>query len=164
MALILALDQGTTSSRSILFDHGGNIVASAQRELTQHYPHPGWVEHDPREIWAAQSGTIAVVLAKANAAPPDVVAVGIANQRETTLLWERSSGQPVAPAIVWQDRRTAPLCEELRARGLEDVFRQKTGLVLDPYFSGTKLRWLLEHVPRAAERGTCSRKIGRAHV
>ena len=156
MALILALDQGTTSSRSILFDHGGNIVASAQRELTQHYPHPGWVEHDPREIWAAQSGTIAEVLAKANAAPPDVVAVGIANQRETTLLWERSSGQPVAPAIVWQDRRTAELCERLRSAGLEGEISARTGLLLDPYFAATKLAWLLEHVPGArprAERG-----------
>src|SRR6266478_893863 len=156
MALILALDQGTTSSRSILFDHGGNIVASAQRELTQHYPHPGWVEHDPREIWAAQSGTIAEVLAKANAAPPDVVAVGIANQRETTLVWERSSSQPVAPAIVWQDRSTAELCERLRSAGLEGEITARTGLLLDPYFAATKLTWLLEHVPGArarAERG-----------
>ena len=156
MALILALDQGTTSSRSILFDHGGSIVASAQRELTQHYPRPGWVEHDPREIWASQSDTIAQALAKANAAPADIVAVGVANQRETTVLWERSSGQPVAPAIVWHDRRTAEACERFKSAGLEGEITARTGLVLDPYFAATKLTWLLEHVPGArarAERG-----------
>src|SRR5258707_2409706 len=134
MALVLALDQGTTSSRSILFDHGGNIVATAQRELTQHYPRPGWVEHDAREIWASQSGTIAEVLAKANATPADIVAVGIANQRETTLLWDRGSGEPVAHAIVWQDRRTAEHCERLKAAGMEGDVARRTGLLLDPYF------------------------------
>jgi glycerol kinase len=153
---ILALDQGTTSSRSILFNRAGNIVASAQRELTQHYPHPGWVEHDAREIWASQSGTIAEVLAKANASAADIAAVGIANQRETTLLWDRRSGEPIAPAIVWQDRRTAEHCERMKAAGLEADISQRSGLLLDPYFAATKLVWLLDHVPGArarAERG-----------
>jgi glycerol kinase len=153
---VLALDQGTTSSRALLIDRTGALVASAQRELTQHFPHPGWVEHDPREIWATQSATIAEVLAAADAAPTDIAAVGIANQRETTLLWERSSGAPLAHAIVWQDRRTSELCARLRAAGAEPEITRRTGLVLDPYFTGTKLAWLLEHLPGArarAERG-----------
>ncbi|MFZ8984068.1 MAG: glycerol kinase GlpK [Steroidobacteraceae bacterium] len=153
---ILALDQGTTSSRSILFDHGGRIVALAQREFSQHFPRSGWVEHDAEEIWSSQSATIDEVLVRAGCGAADVAAVGITNQRETTVLWERASGRPVAPAIVWQDRRTAPLCEALRAEGHEPEFTRRTGLLLDPYFSGTKLAWLLDQdaaLRRRAERG-----------
>ena len=156
MAFVLALDQGTTSSRAILFDRAGTVHAVAQREFAQLFPQPGWVEHDPLEIWASQSGVMAEVLAKAAIAPTDVAAIGITNQRETTVLWERATGRPVANAIVWQDRRTAPLCDALRAAGHETTFARKTGLVLDAYFSGTKLRWLLDHVAQArsrAERG-----------
>lgn len=152
MSVVLALDQGTTSSRAILFDHGGLIRAVAQRELTQIYPRPGWVEHDPTEIWATQSGVLVEVLAKGAIAPTEIAAIGITNQRETTVLWERASGRPVANAIVWQDRRTAPLCDALRAAGHEATFTRKTGLVLDAYFSGTKLKWLLDNTPGARER------------
>jgi glycerol kinase len=151
-AYILALDQGTTSSRSILFDASGAAVAIEQREFTQHFPQPGWVEHDPEEIWRTQNATIDAVLAKAGAHPSDVAAVGITNQRETTVLWERATGRPVANAIVWQDRRTAARCEELKAAGHEPEVARRTGLLLDPYFSGTKLAWLLEHVPGARAR------------
>ncbi len=153
---VLALDQGTTSSRSILFDHDGSIVATAQREFTQHFPRSGWVEHDAEEIWATQAATIAEVLARARASVADVAAVGITNQRETTVLWDRATGRPVAPAIVWQDRRTADLCVRLKADGHEPEVARRTGLLLDPYFSGTKLSWLLDSDPslRArAERG-----------
>ena len=153
---ILALDQGTTSSRSILFDAAGRIVAVAQREFTQHFPAPGQVEHDADEIWATQSATIDEVLQTAGVAPADIAAVGITNQRETTVLWDRSTGAPVARAIVWQDRRTADVCAQLRAAGHESEVTARTGLLLDPYFSGTKLAWLLDHVPGArarAERG-----------
>ncbi len=151
-SFVLALDQGTTSSRAIVFDRGGSIRAVAQREFTQIYPRPGWVEHDPTEIWATQSGVLAEVLAKAAIAPTELAAIGITNQRETTVLWERSSGRPVANAIVWQDRRTAPLCDALRAAGHEATFARKTGLVLDAYFSGTKLKWLLDNIPGARAR------------
>jgi glycerol kinase len=153
---ILALDQGTTSSRSILFDHAGNPVAVAQREFTQHFPQPGWVEHDANEIWATQRATIAEVLARARARIGDVAAIGITNQRETTVVWDRATGDPIARAIVWQDRRTAAHCAALRDQGHEPLVRARTGLVLDPYFCGTKIGWLLEHVPGArgrAERG-----------
>jgi len=153
---VLALDQGTTSSRSILFDHAGSIVAIAQREFTQHFPQSGWVEHDAEEIWATQTATIAEVLARAHASVADVAAVGITNQRETTVLWDRASGRPVAPAIVWQDRRTADRCARLKAEGHEPEVARRTGLLLDPYFSGTKLAWLLDsdHTLRQrAERG-----------
>jgi len=156
MTFVLALDQGTTSSRAILFDRAGTVHAVAQREFAQLFPQPGWVEHDPMEIWASQSGVMAEVLAKAAIAPGDIAAIGITNQRETTVLWERATGRPVANAIVWQDRRTAPLCDALRAAGHEATFARKTGLVLDAYFSGTKLKWLLDHVADArsrAERG-----------
>jgi glycerol kinase len=156
MTFVLALDQGTTSSRAILFDRAGSVHAVAQREFAQLFPQPGWVEHDPMEIWASQSGVMAEVLAKAAIAPTDIAAIGITNQRETTVLWERATGRPVANAIVWQDRRTAPLCDALRAAGHETTFARKTGLVLDAYFSGTKLKWLLDHVAKArsrAERG-----------
>jgi glycerol kinase len=153
---VLALDQGTTSSRSILFDHDGNAVASAQREFTQHFPRSGWVEHDAEEIWATQAATIAEVLARARATPADLAAVGITNQRETTVLWDRRSGRPVAPAIVWQDRRTADACARLKSEGHEEEVARRTGLLLDPYFSGTKLAWLLDSdaaLRRSAERG-----------
>jgi glycerol kinase len=149
---ILALDQGTTSSRSILFDHAGNPVATAQREFTQHFPRSGWVEHDASEIWATQIATIAEVLARADAKPADVAAVGITNQRETTVLWDRATGHPVAPAIVWQDRRTAEVCARLKADGLEAEVTQRTGLLLDPYFSGTKVAWLLDSDPTLRSR------------
>jgi len=146
---VLALDQGTTSSRSILFDHRGNIVASAQREFRQYFPQPGWVEHDADEIWISQAVTIAEVLARAEATPADLAAVGITNQRETVVLWDRVTGHPLAPAIVWQDRRTADHCDALKAAGHEARVSQRTGLLLDPYFSGTKIAWLLDSIPGA---------------
>ena len=145
MPYVLALDQGTTSSRALLFDRTGKVVALAQQEFRQIFPNPGWVEHDAREIWATQSGVLYEALAKAGIGARDVAAIGITNQRETTVLWERATGQPVANAIVWQDRRTAPLCDELRAAGHAEAIARKTGLVIDAYFSGTKLKWLLDH-------------------
>lgn len=144
---ILALDQGTTSSRAILFNRSGRIVAQAQRELTQIYPRPGWVEHDPDEIWQTQLVVAREVLVRAGAAPTDVAGIGLTNQRETTVIWDRATGRPLYNAIVWQCRRTAPICDRLRADGLGGVVKEKTGLVIDPYFSATKLVWLLEHVP-----------------
>ncbi len=153
---LLALDQGTSSSRAIVFDAHGSIVASAQREFRQIFPQPGWVEHDPREIWSSQLATAREALARASLGAADIAALGITNQRETTIVWNRATGEPIGNAIVWQDRRTAPACEALRQRGLEPLFRERTGLVLDAYFSGTKLAWLLEHVSgarAAAERG-----------
>ena len=152
MKYVLALDQGTTSSRAILFDAKGRMVTSVQRELAQHFPQPGWVEHDPDEIWRTQLACGREALAEAGIAPGDVAAIGITNQRETTLLWDRTSGRPLAPAIVWQDRRTAGHCAELKAAGHEALFRSRTGLVLDPYFSGTKLAWLLAAIPGARQR------------
>ena len=149
---ILAFDQGTTSSRSILLDHGGTIVASAQKEFTQIYPRAGWVEHDPLELWSSQSATAAEVLSRAGLSPRDIAAVGITNQRETTLLWEAATGKPIHNAIVWQDRRTADDCRRLKNDGLEDWVSQKTGLRLDPYFAGTKVRWLLENVEGARKK------------
>ena len=146
---LLALDQGTSSSRSIVFDLQGRIVAMAQREFRQIYPQPGWVEHDPREIWESQLATAREALAKAGIGAAQVASIGITNQRETTLVWNRRTGEPVGNAIVWQDRRGAPLCDELRGRGLEPTFRDKTGLVLDSYFSGTKVKWILDHVAGA---------------
>src|SRR5438270_11804314 len=153
MRFVMAVDQGTTSSRAIIFDRAGSIIASAQREFGQHFPRPGWVEHDPVEIWATQSGVIVEALAKAGIGPADLAAVGITNQRETTIVWERATGKPIANAIVWQDRRTAELCDELREQGRAPLFASKTGLVIDAYFSGTKLKWLLDHVPGARARG-----------
>jgi len=150
MKAILALDQGTTSSRAIVFNERGSIEAVAQRELTQIYPQPGWVEHDPREIARTQLETAAEAVAKVPGV--EIVGIGITNQRETTILWDRATGEPVGNAVVWQDRRTAPLCDELRARGLEPLFRERTGLVLDPYFSATKIRWLLDHAGVDPER------------
>ncbi|HOW46872.1 MAG TPA: glycerol kinase GlpK [Rubrivivax sp.] len=146
MAFVLALDQGTSSSRSIVFDAQGRVVSLAQRELRQHYPQPGWVEHDPDEIWDTQLATAHEAIAKAGLQAADIAAIGITNQRETSVLWERRSGRPVHPAIVWQDRRTAPYCAQLRAQGLEPQVQHTTGLRIDPYFSGTKLRWLLDRV------------------
>jgi glycerol kinase len=150
--LVLALDQGTTSSRAILFDHRGRAVASAQEEFRQHFPRPGWVEHDPDDLWETTRRAAQRVLRTARAARGDVAAIGIANQRETTVLWERSSGRPIHRAIVWQDRRTAPACEALARRGLGPGFRRSTGLVLDPYFSGTKAAWILDQVPGSRKR------------
>ncbi|KNZ34001.1 MAG: glycerol kinase [Methylibium sp. NZG] len=146
MTYLLALDQGTSSSRSIVFDAQGRIAAMAQREFRQIYPQPGWVEHDPMEIWATQLATAKEALAKAGIAASDVASIGITNQRETTLVWNRATGEPLYNAIVWQDRRAEPTCAALRARGLEATFRDKTGLILDAYFSGTKLQWILDHV------------------
>ena len=152
MKHILALDQGTTSSRAIVFDHAGTIVAVAQKEFPQIFPKPGWVEHDPNDIWSSQSGVAAEALAKANLSAADLAAIGITNQRETTLVWDRTTGQPVHNAIVWQDRRTAPMCDRLRARKLDRVIRKKTGLVIDAYFSGTKVQWILQNVKGARAR------------
>jgi len=149
---ILALDQGTTSSRAILFDHAGQIVEVAQKEFKQYYPHPGWVEHDAEEIWSSQFGVLAEVLAKSNTTTAQIAAIGITNQRETTIVWDKSSGRPIHPAIVWQDRRTAEYCDQLKAEGHSDLIRQRTGLVIDAYFSGTKLRWILDKVPGARAR------------
>ncbi|MFQ1062903.1 glycerol kinase GlpK [Bordetella trematum] len=148
---VLALDQGTTSSRAIVFDRGGAVRSIGQREFHQYYPQPGWVEHDPMEIWHSQLEVAREALRNAGIYAADLAAIGITNQRETTLLWERATGRPLARAIVWQDRRTAALCEQLRADGHADWLQQRTGLVLDAYFSGTKLAWLLEHTPGARE-------------
>jgi glycerol kinase len=153
---IMALDQGTTSSRTIIFDHAGKIVASAQQEIDQIYPRPGWVEHDPERIWAAQLQTIRDALRKADLRAADMAAVGITNQRETTVVWDRRTGKPIYNAIVWQCRRTADFCGVLKEEGFDARLREKTGLVADPYFSGTKLKWILDYVPMArkeAEEG-----------
>jgi len=147
MKYLLALDQGTTSSRSIVFDQQGGMLALAQQEFQQHYPRPGWVEHDPEEIWETQLATARRALLKAGLSGNDIAAIGITNQRETTVLWERKTGKPVHPAIVWQDRRTAAICEELRASKWRQEISQRTGLVADPYFSATKIKWLLDNVP-----------------
>jgi glycerol kinase len=149
---ILALDQGTTSSRALVFDRTGRIVGRAQREFPQIYPHTGWVEHDPRDLLATQLGVAAEALVQAGLRAADVAAIGITNQRETTLVWDRISGEPVYNAIVWQDRRTAALCDRLKAEGHEPRVAARTGLLLDPYFSGTKLHWILDHVPGARQR------------
>ena len=156
MTYLLALDQGTSSSRSIVFDEHGRIRAMAQREFRQHYPRPGWVEHDPMEIWHSQLETAREALQRAGLQAGDIRSIGITNQRETTLVWERRSGRPIHPAIVWQDRRAEPLCAQLREAGHGDWVRERTGLVIDAYFSATKIRWLLDQVPgarAAAERG-----------
>ena len=149
---ILALDQGTTSSRALLFDEAGTIVSLAQEEFPQHFPQPGWVEHEAADIWESQLRVARAVLERGGAAARDIAAIGITNQRETTLIWERASGQPIHRAIVWQDRRTAPFCDELRAEGFDQTIAAQTGLVTDAYFSGTKVAWLLENVPGARER------------
>ncbi|HEX3601454.1 MAG TPA: glycerol kinase GlpK, partial [Lacipirellulaceae bacterium] len=156
MALLMALDQGTTSSRAIVFADSGEIVAIAQREFQQHYPQSGWVEHDAEEIWTSQSDVAREALAKAKAKAADIAAIGITNQRETVVIWDRATGAPIHHAIVWQDRRTANECDRLRADGREPMIHAKTGLLLDPYFSATKIAWILKHVPgarTAAESG-----------
>jgi glycerol kinase len=149
---ILSLDQGTTSSRAIVFNKAGGIVAVAQKELTQIYPKPGWVEHDAREIWSTQAAVAAEAVIKANLKSTDIAAIGITNQRETTVVWDRSTGDPIYHAIVWQDRRTAEICDNLRAQGADKTIQQKTGLVLDAYFSATKVQWILNNVPGAKEK------------
>ena len=149
---ILALDQGTTSSRSILFDKKGNIIAVAQKEFTQIFPKPGWVEHDPKEIWETQLASVKEVMEKANISADDIAAIGITNQRETTVIWNRNTGEPIYNAIVWQDRRTASFCDELKEKGLQKTIQQKTGLVIDAYFSGTKIKWILDNIAGAREK------------
>lgn len=149
---IVALDQGTTSSRAVVMDHDANIVSVSQREFEQIYPKAGWVEHDPMEIWATQSSTLVEVLAKADISSDQIAAIGITNQRETTIVWERETGKPIYNAIVWQCRRTADICEHLKRDGMEEYIRNNTGLVIDPYFSGTKVKWILDHVEGSRER------------
>jgi glycerol kinase len=146
---ILAFDQGTTSSRAIVFDHDGSIRAVAQKEFKQHFPQPGWVEHDANEIWATQNGVAAEAMAKAKLRPRDICAIGITNQRETVVVWNRETGEPVGHAIVWQDRRTAGFCDQMKKDGLQKMIQKKTGLVIDAYFSGSKLRWILDNVKGA---------------
>ena len=149
---ILALDQGTSSSRAIIFDRAGNAVSTAQKEFTQHFPKPGWVEHDPMEIWASQAGVAAEAISAIGLTGADIAAIGITNQRETTIVWDAETGEPVHNAIVWQDRRTSEYCDLLKERGLTGMIREKTGLIIDAYFSGTKIRWILENVPGAREK------------
>ena len=149
---ILALDQGTTSSRAIIFDKKGTIVSIAQKEFKQYFPQPGWVEHDATEIWSSQLGVATEAIVKAGLSVENIAAIGITNQRETTVVWDRNSGKPIYNAIVWQDRRTAPFCDELKSKGLDVIIKQKTGLVVDAYFSATKLKWILDYVPGARDR------------
>lgn len=149
---ILALDQGTTSSRAIIFDRSGSIVSVAQKEFKQIFPKPGWVEHDPNEIWSTQLGVAAEAISKAGLNIENIAAIGITNQRETTVVWERATGKPVYNAIVWQDRRTASFCDELKAKGIDKLIQQKTGLIIDAYFSGTKVKWILDNVEGAREK------------
>ena len=149
---IMALDAGTTSNRCVLFNEKGEMCSVAQKEFTQYFPKPGWVEHDANEIWSTQLGVAVEAMSKISASATDIAAIGITNQRETTIVWDRRSGEPVCPAIVWQCRRTSEYCDSLTEKGLTDFFRQKTGLVIDAYFSGTKLKWILDHVENARER------------
>lgn len=149
---ILALDQGTTSCRAILFDRDSQIVGIAQKEFTQYYPQPGWVEHDAEEIWSTQYGVIAELLARTQVDPEEIAGIGVTNQRETTVVWDKQTGKPIHPAIVWQCRRTTEICDDLKTRGLEPLIKAKTGLVIDSYFSGTKIKWILDHVPGARAR------------
>ena len=157
MPYILALDQGTTSSRAIVLDRDGAVRAVAQREFTQLFPQPGWVEHDAREIWASQAAVAAEALGRAGLRPKEIAAVGIANQRETTIVWDRQTGDPICPAIVWQDRRTAAFCERLKADGAGPLVQQKTGLLIDAYFSASKIRWILDNVPGARTQASAGR-------
>ena len=152
MKYLLALDQGTTSSRALVIDESGKVVAVAQKEFTQIFPQPGWVEHDPNEIWASQIGVAADALGRAGISAKDVAAIGITNQRETAVVWDRKTGEPIHNAIVWQDRRTAPICDKMKADSLEPMITQKSGLVIDAYFSGTKVQWLLDNVPGARDK------------
>lgn len=151
---ILALDQGTTSSRAIIFNEEGNIISVSQKEFKQHYPQPGWVEHDAMEIWSSQAAVLTESIVKAAITPKDVAAIGITNQRETTIVWDKQTGAPVCNAIVWQDRRTAGICDQLRERGHEKMISEKTGLVIDAYFSATKIKWILENIKGASEKAT----------
>ena len=164
MRYVLALDQGTTSSRAILFDHEGAIKGVAQREFEQIFPQPGWVEHDPEEIWSSQISVAIEALSRAELRPRDITGLGITNQRETTVVWNRETGKPVYNAIVWQDRRTAAFCDQLKAEGHEGLVQQRTGLMIDSYFSASKISWILDHVPGVrdlAEAGkTCLRHGG----
>ncbi|RLD86354.1 MAG: glycerol kinase, partial [Bacteroidetes bacterium] len=141
---ILALDQGTTSSRAIIFDKKGNIISTAQKEFTQYFPKPGWVEHDPSEIWSTQAGVAIESITKKGFTVENIEAIGITNQRETVVVWDKKTGTPVYNAIVWQDKRTADYCDELKKQGKEKLIREKTGLVIDSYFSGTKVKWILD--------------------
>ena len=149
---ILALDQGTSSSRAIVFDREGNIRSTSQKEFTQHFPRPGWVEHDPMEIWSSEAAVIAEAISKIGIGGKDIAAIGITNQRETTIVWDAETGLPVHNAIVWQDRRTSEFCDELKEQGLVEKIREKTGLIIDAYFSGTKIKWILDHVPGARQQ------------
>ncbi len=149
---ILALDQGTTSSRAIVFDHNGSIRSAAQKEFSQHFPQPGWVEHNPNEIWSSEAAVIAEAISAIDINGKNIAGIGITNQRETTIVWDIDTEEPVYNAIVWQDRRTASLCDQLKAQGLVDMVREKTGLIIDAYFSGTKIKWILDNVPGARER------------
>jgi glycerol kinase len=149
---ILALDQGTSSSRAIVFDQQGQTKAVAQKEFTQIFPKPGWVEHNPMEIWSSQASVIAEAITSIDINGLDIAAIGITNQRETTIVWDAETGDPVYNAIVWQDRRTSEYCDMLKAQGLTDTIRSKTGLIIDAYFSATKIRWILENVPGAREK------------
>jgi glycerol kinase len=151
---ILSLDQGTTSSRAIIFDHAGNIKGVAQKEFTQIFPQAGWVEHDPNEIWSTQVGVAAEVITKTGISVEQIAAIGITNQRETTVVWDRDTGQPIYNAIVWQDRRTSAFCDQLKAEGKAELIQQKTGLVIDAYFSASKIKWILDHVDGAREKAT----------
>ena len=151
-AYMMALDAGTTSNRCILFNKKGEICSMAQREFHQYFPQPGWVEHDADEIWASMLGVAVEAMSRIGAEAADIAGIGITNQRETTIVWDKQTGEPIAPAIVWQCRRTASYCDSLKEQGYTDTFRRKTGLVIDAYFSGTKIKWLLEHVPGARER------------
>ncbi|MBQ6686221.1 MAG: glycerol kinase, partial [Firmicutes bacterium] len=146
---IMSLDQGTTSCRCILFNRAGEIVSVAQKEFKQYYPQPGWVEHDPMEIWSTQVGVAQEAMLKVRATYENIASIGITNQRETTILWNKETGVPVYNAIVWQCRRTAEFCDELKEAGYTDLIREKTGLLIDAYFSGTKIRWILDNVPEA---------------
>lgn len=149
---ILALDQGTSSSRAIVFDHEGKVRSVAQKEFTQHFPKPGWVEHDPKEIWSSEAAVIAEAISAIGINGLDIAGIGITNQRETTIVWDAETGEPVSNAIVWQDRRTSEYCDSLKEQGLTERIREKTGLIIDAYFSGTKIRWILENVPGAREK------------
>jgi glycerol kinase len=159
MAYILSLDQGTTSSRSILFGKDGNILAQGQREFNQIYPQGGWVEHDPFDILTSQMSSVVEVLGKAGIRARDLAAVGITNQRETTIVWDRQTGKPVYNAIVWQDRRTAERCAQMKADGIEDTVRRKTGLLIDPYFSSSKIAWILENVEGARQKADSGKLV-----
>ena len=152
MQYIMALDAGTTSNRCILFNRRGEVCSMAQREFTQIFPKPGWVEHNANEIWATMHATAIEAMSKVNARAEDIAAIGITNPRETAIVWDKETGEPVCNAIVWQCRRTAELCDLLKAKGLTETIRAKTGLVIDAYFSGTKIHWILEHVPGARAR------------